>query len=64
MAPGKDYFTDKPALTTLEQLAQARLAVEQTGRKYAVYYSERVHVESAVFAGQLVGDGPSAGSCR
>ncbi len=57
MAHGKDYFTDKPALTTLEQLAQARLAVEQTGRKYAVYYSERVHVESAVLAGQLVGDG-------
>ena len=29
----------------------------QTGKKYAVYYSERVHVESAVFAGQLVHDG-------
>jgi predicted dehydrogenase len=57
MAHGKDYFTDKPALTTLEQLAQARLAVESTGRKYAVYFSERVHVESAVLAGQLVHEG-------
>jgi predicted dehydrogenase len=57
MARGKDYFTDKPALTTLAQLAQARQAVKETGRKYAVYYSERVHVESAVFAGQLVRDG-------
>jgi predicted dehydrogenase len=57
MAHGKDYFTDKPALTTLDQLAQARLAVESTGRKYAVYYSERVHVESAVLAGQLVHEG-------
>ncbi len=57
MAHGKDYFTDKPALTTLDQLAQARRAVESTGRKYAVYYSERVHVESAVLAGQLVLEG-------
>jgi predicted dehydrogenase len=57
MAHGKDYFTDKPALTTLEQLAQASQAVESTGRKYAVYFSERVHVESAVLAGQLLQDG-------
>jgi predicted dehydrogenase len=54
MEAGKDYFTDKPPLTTLDQLALARKAVETTGRKYAVYYSERVHVESAVLAGQLV----------
>lgn len=54
MDAGKDYFTDKAPLTTLEQLAQAQDAVERTGRKYAVYYSERLHVETAVFAGQLV----------
>lgn len=57
MAAGKDYFTDKAPLTTLEQLAQAREMVKKTGRKYAVYYSERIHVESAVFAGQLVEQG-------
>jgi predicted dehydrogenase len=57
MAAGKDYFTDKAPLTTLEQLASARKAVAETGRKYAVYYSERIHVESAVFAGQLVEQG-------
>ena len=57
MGHGKDYFTDKPALPTLAQLAHARRAVQETGRKYAVYYSERVHVESAVFAGRLVRDG-------
>lgn len=57
MESGKDYFTDKAPLTTLEQLAQAKAAVAQTGRKYAVYYSERLHVESAVFAGQLIDDG-------
>ncbi|QCR37399.1 Gfo/Idh/MocA family protein [Nissabacter sp. SGAir0207] len=54
MAAGKDYFTDKAPLTTLEQLADAQAMVAKTGRKYAVYYSERLHVESAVFAGQLV----------
>jgi predicted dehydrogenase len=54
MAAGKDYFTDKAPFTTLDQLAQARAAVLRTGRKYAVYYSERLHVESAMFATDLV----------
>ncbi|XID94034.1 Gfo/Idh/MocA family protein [Paenibacillaceae bacterium WGS1546] len=57
MAHGKDYFTDKTPFTSLEQLELARRAVRETGRKYAVYYSERLHVESAVFAGQLAQDG-------
>ncbi|WP_067935638.1 Gfo/Idh/MocA family protein [Alicyclobacillus kakegawensis] len=57
MRHGKDYFTDKPPLTTLDQVRQVREAVAETGRKYAVYYSERLHVESAVFAGQLIADG-------
>jgi predicted dehydrogenase len=57
MAAGKDYFTDKAPLTTLEQLAEAREAVKRTGKKYAVYYSERIHVESAVFAGDLIEQG-------
>ncbi|MCH0622462.1 Gfo/Idh/MocA family oxidoreductase, partial [Klebsiella pneumoniae] len=48
MTAGKDYFTDKAPLTTLEQLADAKAMVEKTGKKYAVYYSERLHVESAV----------------
>ena len=53
----KDYFTDKPPLTTLAQLEAVRQVVHETGQKYAVYYSERLHVESAVFAGQLVQEG-------
>jgi len=57
MDAGKDYFTDKPPLTTLEQLQQAKDKVKSTGKKYAVYYSERVHVESAVYAGQLIDEG-------
>ncbi|GAA1848951.1 Gfo/Idh/MocA family oxidoreductase [Myceligenerans crystallogenes] len=51
---GKHYFTDKAPLTTLDQLAAAREATARTGLKYAVYYSERLHVEAAVLADQLV----------
>lgn len=54
MDADKDYFTDKAPLTTLNQLASAREATKRTGKKYAVCYSERVHVEAAVLAGQLV----------
>ena len=57
MNAGKDYFTDKAPLTTLGQLAQAKEAVARTGKKYMVYYSERLHVESAVYAGQLIEEG-------
>ncbi len=57
MDAGKDYFTDKAPLTTFEQLAAVREATARTGRKYAVYYSERIHVESAVLAGQLIEQG-------
>jgi predicted dehydrogenase len=57
MSAGKDYFADKAPLTTLEQLEQAKAKVKETGKKYMVYYSERIHVESAVFAGQLIAEG-------
>ena len=57
MEAGKDYFTDKAPMTTLDQLALAREAVRRTGRKYLVYYSERIHTESGVRAGELIEDG-------
>jgi predicted dehydrogenase len=57
MEAGKDYFTDKTPLISLEQLAEAKAAVERTGKKYMVYYSERVHVEAAVLATQLIQKG-------
>jgi predicted dehydrogenase len=57
MAAGKDYFTDKGPFTTLDQLARARETVARTGRKYMVYYSERLHVESAMHAGALIRQG-------
>lgn len=57
MEAGKDYFTDKAPLTSLEQLEAAKSAVARTGKKYMVYYSERLHVESAVYAGDLIRQG-------
>jgi len=57
MGAGKDYFTDKAPFTSLDQLAEARAAAKTTGQKYMVYYSERLHVECAMFAGDLVHGG-------
>lgn len=57
MDAGKDYFTDKTPFTTMAQLETAREKVKDTGRKYMVYFSERLHVEAAVRAGQLIEQG-------
>ena len=54
---GKDYFTDKAPFTTLDQLETARAKVAETGRKYMVYYSERLHNEAGMKAGELIADG-------
>ena len=54
MAAGKDYFVDKAPMTTPDQLAAARRAVVETGRKYMVYYSERLHNEAATLADELI----------
>ncbi len=57
MEAGKDYFTDKTPFTTIAQLEQAKAVAARTGRKYMVYFSERLHVECAVQAGTLVQGG-------
>jgi predicted dehydrogenase len=57
MRAGKDYLADKPGITTLEQLAEVRKTVESTGRKFAIMYSERLEVRSAVYAGELIRQG-------
>jgi predicted dehydrogenase len=54
---GKHYFTDKSPFTTLEQLADARRAVAGTGKRYMVYYSERLHNESSMKATELIRGG-------
>jgi predicted dehydrogenase len=57
MQAGKDYFTDKTPFTALGQLAEARRVAAATGRKYMVYFSERLHVECAMHAGDLIHGG-------
>ncbi len=57
MRAGKDYFTDKTPFTRMEQLDEARRVAAETGRKYMVYFSERLHVECAMHAGDLVHGG-------
>ena len=57
MLSGKDYFTDKSPFTTLEQLQRVKKVIEQTGKKYAVYYSERLHNEAAWRAGEIIEKG-------
>ena len=57
MDAGKDYFTDKSPFTTLDQLEAARVKVLDTGRKYMVYYSERLHNLAAYQAGELIKNG-------
>ncbi len=54
---GKDYFTDKSPFTTLGQLTEVKAAVTRTGKKYMVYFSERLHSESGMFAGELIRQG-------
>ena len=54
MKHGKDYLSDKPAITTLEQLAEVRKVSAATGRMFAIMYSERLEVRAAVQAGYLV----------
>ncbi len=57
MDAGKDYFTDKAPFTTLSQLASAREAVKRTGKKYMVYYAERLHDEGSILAGYIAHSG-------
>jgi predicted dehydrogenase len=57
MKAGKDFLSDKPGITTLEQLAAVRKTVADTGRIYGIMYSELLEVKAAVYAGELVRQG-------
>jgi predicted dehydrogenase len=54
MRNGKDYLSDKAAFTTLEDLQQARIVQQQTGRIFSVSFSERFQNRATVKAGELV----------
>jgi predicted dehydrogenase len=57
MKHGKDFLSDKPAITTLEQLAEVRKVSAETGKMFAIMYSERLEVRAAVQAGYLIKEG-------
>ena len=57
MSHGKDVLVDKPGCTGLEQLADIQRTVGETGRRWIVSFSERVSVESATLADQLIAQG-------
>jgi predicted dehydrogenase len=54
MKHGKDFLSDKPGITTLEDLAAVRKTIAETKKIYAIMYSERLEVKAAVKAGELV----------
>jgi predicted dehydrogenase len=57
MRHGKDYMSDKPGFTTLEQLAEARRVQAETGRIYSICFSERFENPATVKASELVSAG-------
>jgi len=54
MRHGKDFLSDKPAAISLEELADVRQTIRETKRIFAIMFSERLEVKSAVKAGELV----------
>ncbi len=61
MQHGKDYMSDKPGVTTLEQLAEVRRVQAETHRIYSIMYSERFENRATVKAGELVKAGAIGG---
>lgn len=54
MRHGKDYLSDKPGFTSLDQLAEARRVQAETGKFHMVFYGERFENKATVRAGELV----------
>lgn len=57
MRHGKDVLVDKPGCTTLQQLAEIKQTVRETGRRWTVCFSERLTVESTTVADRLIAEG-------
>lgn len=57
MQHGKDVLVDKPGCTTVEQLSRLKDAVQATGRRWLVCFSERLTVESTTVVDRLIGEG-------
>ncbi len=57
MRHGKDFMSDKPGFTTLEQLAEARRVQAETRRIYSIYFSERFENAATIKAGEIARSG-------
>lgn len=54
MRHGKDFMSDKPSFTSLNQLDAARKVQRETGRIYSICFSERLENPATVKAGELI----------
>lgn len=57
MKHGKDFLSDKPGITTLGQLAEARKVQKETKKIFSIMYSEHFENKATVKAGELVKQG-------
>ncbi len=54
MQHGKDFMSDKPGFTSLDQLVEARKVQAETRKIYSICFSERLESRASVKAGELV----------
>lgn len=54
MTYGKDFMTDKPGVTTFEQLQKVKQAQQETQRIFSVNFTERFEVRAVTKATELV----------
>lgn len=57
MRHGKDFMTDKPGVTDLDQLADIRAVQKEAARIYSVCFSERFEKPATIRASELVAEG-------
>ena len=57
MKHGKDFLSDKPGITSLQQLAEVRKVQKDTKRIFLIMYSEHFENKSTVKAGELIKQG-------
>jgi len=57
MRAGKDVLVDKPGAVSLAELAELRAVQAETGRRWVVYFSERLESRATVRACALIREG-------
>ena len=57
MQHGKDFMSDKPGMTTLQQLEEVKKVQRETKRIYSILYSERLENRASIQAGHLIKEG-------